>query len=377
MGSSERIFLSPPDVSDADRRALLAAFDSGWVAPAGPDIDAFEAELAAQCGRSHAVALSSGTAAIHLALLALGVGPGDEVIVPTLTFAATANPVAYVGARPVFVDVDPNDWTISLPRLEEALHARRAAGATVKAVLPVDLYGQCADYTEILRFGVEHDLVVFADAAESLGASRDGIRAGASGLAAALSFNGNKIITTSGGGALVTDDEAVAAHVKYLSTQARQPVAHYEHTDVGFNYRLSNLLAGLGRSQLLDLPRRIERRRAIRNRYEAALGDVEGLSLMPVPSSSSPNWWLTCVLLPRGCDPDLVRLTLEECNIETRRTWKPLHLQPVFAGFPRFLDGTSDAIWAHGLCLPSGSSLSNEQLDCVAEQLVGALQRVR
>ena len=375
MDRSERIYLSPPDVSDADRNALVAAFDSGWVAPAGPDIDRFEHELAVHCNRSHAVALSSGSAAIHLGLLVLGVGPEHEVIVPTLTFAATANPVAYLGARPVFVDVDPSDWTISLALLEAAVRGRRARGAMVKAVVPVDLYGQCARYPELLRFAAEHELAVFADAAESLGASRDGIRAGASGVAAALSFNGNKIITTSGGGALVTDDDAIASRVKYLSTQARQPVAHYEHTDVGYNYRLSNLLAALGRSQLSDLPRRIERRNQIGERYAERLRDVDGLTMMPVPSASSPNWWLTCVQLPAGCDPEAVRVALERDNIETRRMWKPLHLQPVFAEAVRFLDGTAEAIWDRGLCLPSGSAMTNDQVDFVAATLIGAMRR--
>lgn len=376
MATSDRIYLSPPDASGADREALLAAFDSGWIAPAGPEIDAFERDLAVATGRAHGVALSSGTAAIHLALLVLGIGEGDEVIVPTLTFAATANPVVYVGARPVFVDVDPSDWTMSLARLDEAVTTRRAAGARVRAILPVDLYGQCADYAEIGRIATEHDLIVLADAAESIGASRDGAHAGANGIAAALSFNGNKIITTSGGGALVTDDAELAARVKYLSTQARQPVAHYEHTDIGYNYRLSNLLAALGRSQLLDLPRRIARRNEIFNRYADALSEVAGLSMMPVPAGSSPNWWLSCVRLPNGCDPETVRIALEQSNIETRRIWKPLHLQPVFERAVSFLDGSAATIWDSGLCLPSGSSMSDDDLAVVIRELLTVVRRV-
>lgn len=371
-----RIWLSPPDVTPADRERLLAAFDSGWVAPAGPDLDAFEAEIAAACGRSFAVGLSSGTAALHLAMLELGVGPADEVMVSTLTFAASANAVAYVGATPVFIDAEKETWQVSPRLLEEELESRQRQGRRMPAAaVLVDLYGQCADYDQICGVLGSYGVPLVGDAAEALGATYRGRPAGSFGEAAVVSFNGNKIITTSGGGMLLTDSAQIAERARYLSTQARQPVPHYEHIDIGYNYRLSNLLAALGRSQLADLSRRVARRKEIRQRYEAALGTLPGVSFMPVADYGEPNYWLTCITLDPAIQPapEEVRLALERRDIETRPTWKPMHMQPVFDSAPARTDGTAEAIFRCGLCIPSGSGLTEEEQDRVIESLLEIL----
>jgi dTDP-4-amino-4,6-dideoxygalactose transaminase len=373
-----RILLSPPDVGQADRDALLRAFDSGWIAPVGPELDAFEQELAAVTQREHAVALASGTAALHLALLAAGVGPGDEVLVPTLTFAATANAVVYLGARPVFVDVEEASWTLDPTLVAELLHDRRGTGQRPPAALvPVDLYGQCADHTTLLPLAAEHGVPVVVDAAEALGASRDGRPAGAVGQTAILSFNGNKTITTSGGGALVTDDAAIAAHARKLATQAREPVLHYEHREVGFNYRLSNLLAALGRAQLAGLADKVARRREINTTYREALADLPGVHFMPAPAGSEPSWWLTCLTLDPAdaqVDRDGLIAVLAAAGIEARPVWKPMHLQPVFAGLPAVGGQVAQRLFDHGVCLPSGSSLTaDEQAEVI--EVVGSCLR--
>jgi pyridoxal phosphate-dependent aminotransferase EpsN len=370
-----RIHLSPPDVRPGDRDALLAAIDSGWVAPVGPDLDAFEAELAERAGTRHAVAVSSGTAAIHLALLLEGVGPGDDVLLPTLTFAGSAFPVTYVGARPCFLDSEPGTWNCSPDLLAEELAERRASGRLPAAVLLVDLYGQCADYDALLPLCAELDVPVIEDAAEALGASWGGAKAGSFGHHGVLSFNGNKLVTTSGGGALVTDDADAAARARYLATQARQPAVHYEHTDIGFNYRLSNLLAALGRSQLAALDDRIARRQAIRAAYEALVADIEGVAMAPVDPRGTTNAWLSCCTIDpaTGLTPEAVRLHLEGDDIESRPVWKPMHRQPVFAQAPARLDGTADRLFATGLCLPSGSGMTDADLDRVLTRLGQAL----
>jgi pyridoxal phosphate-dependent aminotransferase EpsN len=370
-----RIHLSPPEAGPAERARLLAALDSGWLAPAGPDLAAFEAEVAAVVERRHAVALTSGTAALHLLLLVHGVGPGDDVLVSDLTFAASVNPIRYVGARPVLIDSDPGTWNISPALVADELSARR--GRAPKAAILVDLYGQAADHHAIAPLLAEHGVLHLSDAAESLGATYDGRPAASYGVAAALSFNGNKIITTTGGGMVVTDDERVADRVRHLSTQAREPVPHYEHQDVGFNYRLSNLLAAFGRAQLADLDRRVERRRAVFARYEEALGSIEGIAFMPEASTGRSTRWLTCMTIDpvaTGCTPEQIRLHLEGLDIEARPTWKPMHLQPVFADCPARLDGTSARLFATGLCLPSGSSLTATEQDRVIEGIQAVLE---
>jgi dTDP-4-amino-4,6-dideoxygalactose transaminase len=356
-----RIYLSPPEVGAEDRRMLLDAFDSNWIAPVGPDIDAFERELAERVGAGHAVALSSGTAALHLALLLVGVGPGDDVLVPSFTFVATAAAVTYLGANPVLVDCSASNWTIDPDLVEAELAARARAGRLPSAVVTVDLYGQCADYDRLTALCDEYDLPLVADAAEALGATYRGRPAGSFGTAAVFSFNGNKIITTSGGGMLVADSAELVDRARFLATQARDPFPHYEHSVLGFNYRLSNLLAALGRAQLAGLDSRIDRRRVIDASYRSALGKVPGIAFMPVLPYGEPNWWLTCILVDPGrfgADREQIRLALESVDIESRPTWKPLHLQPVFEGAPTVGGAASAAIFERGLCLPTGSALS-------------------
>lgn len=350
-----RIYLSPPDVSGSDKEAVLRAFDSGWVAPLGPEVDAFERELADVTGRSHAIALSSGTAALHLALLLAGVGPGDRVLISTLTFAATANAAHYVGADPVFIDSDAATWNMDTGLLAEAL-----SDGPYAACIPVDIYGQCADYEGIAELCARAGVPIISDAAESLGASHRGRPAGSFGDMAALSFNGNKIITTSGGGALLTDDAEAAERARFLATQARDPAPHYQHTEIGFNYRLSNLLAALGRSQLADLERRIAVRRQHFESYRSELGSLPGVEFMPIPEWSEPNYWLTVMTVDpaaAGVGREEVRVHLEGLDIESRPLWKPMHMQPVFAGRRTYGGEVATALFDHGLCLPSGSSL--------------------
>jgi dTDP-4-amino-4,6-dideoxygalactose transaminase len=363
----QRIYLSPPDVGPRERELLLAAFDSGWIAPVGPDLDAFEADLAAVTGRTHAVALSSGTAALHLALTVLGVGSGDEILVPTLTFAATANAVTYAGATPVFLDVEAAGWTLDPDLVAEHLDTRRRDGRRPPAaIIPVDLYGQCADYDRLEAIAAEHGIPVVSDAAEALGAARSGRPAGAFGAMAACSFNGNKTITTSGGGALVTDDADVAAHVRKLSTQAREPVLHYEHREIGFNYRLSNLLAALGRGQLEGLAAKVARRREINATYRAAFEHLPGIGFPQAAPNSEPSWWLTCLTVDpqvTGTSRDELIALLADEDIEARPVWKPMHLQPVFADLPAVGGDVAAERFVDGICLPSGSSLTPADQD--------------
>ncbi len=365
-----RLYLSPPDVGPAEREALLAAFDGGWIAPVGPDIDAFEREVAAVAGVGHGAAVSSGTAALHLALLLSGVGPGDEVIVPTLTFVATANAVGYVGARPVFVDSDVETWQIDPHLVAETIDDRVRRGRRPAAVVTVDLYGQCADADPISEVCAAHDIAVIEDAAEALGATYRGRPAGSLAPIGVFSFNGNKVITTSGGGMLVSDDDAVVVRARHLATQAREPVVHYEHAEVGFNYRMSNLLAALGRAQLASLPRRIEQRHAIKRRYREGLGDLAGISFMPDASYGEPINWLTVALVDpaaAGRSREDLQLLLEEHDIEARPAWKPLHLQPLFRGYEVVGGATAERIFEQGLCLPSGSSMSDADQDRVID----------
>ena len=377
---TRRIYLSAPDVGEAEERRVLGALRSGWVAPIGPDVDGFEGDVARRVGVAHAVALSSGTAALHLALLSYGIGPGDVVVVPTLTFAATANAVVYTGARPYFVDCEPLTGNLDPDLLDEAVRRLRAAGHRVRAAVPVDLLGKCADYNAVGKAAEQHDLPILSDAAESFGASRDGRPAGSFGRAAALSFNGNKIMTTSGGGMLLTGDAALADRVRYLATQARRPVAHYEHADVGYNYRLSNLLAALGRAQLARLEEMMGRRRLLRELYRALFADVPGVRIFGGDDDATDNCWLTSILV----DPAVCRWTAGElatelaaANIETRPLWKPMHLQPVFAGADALITGAAQRLFETGLTLPSGSALTAADIDRVAGSIRAFLRRVR
>jgi dTDP-4-amino-4,6-dideoxygalactose transaminase len=367
-----RIYLSPPEVGDEERRMLLDAFDSNWIAPVGPDLDAFEQELATRVGVGHAVAMSSGTAALHLALLLEGVGPGDEVLVPSFTFVATAAAVAYLGAVPVFVDCSPTNWTLDPALVAEVLAGRARAGRLPAALVTVDLYGQCADYDALGELCESYGIPLVEDAAEALGASYRGRAAGSFGRSGVFSFNGNKIITTSGGGMLVSHSAEVVARARHLATQARDPFPHYEHSELGYNYRLSNLLAAIGRAQLRGLDDRIQRRKRIDARYRDALEGLPGVSFMPIAEYGEPNWWLTCIVVDPeqfGADREQIRLALESVDIESRPTWKPLHLQPVYEGALTVGGSVCAAVFQRGLCLPTGSALSPTDQERVIEAI--------
>lgn len=362
-----RILLSGPDVGDLEEEFLLRAFRSGWIAPVGPDLEAFETELAARVGVSYAVGLSSGTAALHLGLLGLGVRPGDLVVTSTMTFAATANAITYCGAEPVFVDCS-SDGNMDPAQLHRALKNSIRGRRKPAAIVPVDLLGRPADYDRILPIAAEFDVPVLVDAAESLGSRYGAATCGSFGDAAIVSFNGNKIMTTSGGGALLTDDSRLAEYARFLSTQAREPVAHYEHREIGFNYRLSNLLAALGRAQLTRLDAMVDRRREIRRRYSDTIAAVQGVSVFGNDNDHRDNAWLTAILVdePRtGFSAAELGAWLAEHDIETRPLWKPMHLQPVFAEAPMYGGEISERIFSTGLNLPSGSTMTDADIDHV------------
>jgi dTDP-4-amino-4,6-dideoxygalactose transaminase len=369
-----RIYLSPPDVGRAERELLLDAFDSGWIAPVGPHLDAFEHEFARALEMPHAVALSSGTAALHLALQALGVGRGDDVIAPTLTFAATANVICYQAARPVFLDVSRDTWTLDPDLLEEELRSRARSTHQVAAVIAVDLYGQCADYGRIEALCAHYGVPLVEDAAEGLGATYRTRQAGHFGDCAAFSFNGNKIITTGGGGMLVTTSRDMAHRVRHLATQARDAAPHYQHSSIGFNYRMSNLLAAVGRGQLAGLDHKVARRRAIRARYVEALANRPGISVLQDAPYGRSNAWLTCVTVDPsvfGATREDIRLHLASSHIESRPVWKPMHLQPVFRDCPVRGGGVAAELFHRGLCLPSGSGMSDEEQASVIATIEG------
>lgn len=364
--SGFRIYLSPPHTGALERDFVLRALDSGWVAPLGPEVDAFEAEAAARVQMPHGLALASGTAALHLALRVVGVEAGDAVLCSTFTFAATANAIRYCGGVPVFIDSDQHSWNMDPELLAEELERRAAAGALPRAVVCVDLYGQCADYAVIRPLCERYGVSLIEDAAEALGASLHGKPAGSFGDLAILSFNGNKILTTSGGGMLLGRRRDWVDRARYLATQAREPVAHYEHREVGYNYRLSNLLAAVGRAQLTRLEAFVERRRVIRSRYVEALSDLPGIGFMPELARARSTFWLTCLSVdPQrvALQPETLRLALQEQRIEARPVWKPMHLQPAFEGFGCVGGKVSEQLFQRGLCLPSGSSLSDAEQD--------------
>ncbi len=368
-----RIWLSPPHMGEDERRLLLDAFDSNWIAPLGPHVDAFEAEIAAVTARSHAAALSSGTAALHLAMRLLGVGPGDEVLVPTLTFSATVNPVIYEGATPVFIDSERRTWNMDPELLAEELAAAAARGKLPKAVVTVDLYGQCADYDAIVPLCERYGVPLVEDAAEALGSTWRGRPAGSFGALAALSFNGNKIITTSGGGMLLGDDGAQIVHARKMATQARDPAPWYQHSELGFNYRLSNLLAAVGRGQLRVLDERVAARRAHFEAYSEAFAGVSGLTPMPLDPRGESNCWLSCFVVDSealGCDREAIREHLAGLEIEARPVWKPMHLQPVFDGARCVGGAVAEDLFHRGLCLPSGSSLGAADRDRVIRAIL-------
>ncbi len=367
---AERIFLSPPHMGPRERRLLLEAFDSNWIAPLGPHVDKFEQEFAAKLGVEHAVALSSGTAALHLALLALGVGPGDRVLTSTLTFVASANAIRYAGAEPIFIDSEAESWNLDPGLLEAELKRLANIARLPKAVLVVDIFGQTANWTAIAAICQKYGVATIEDAAESLGAMHAGRPAGTWADIGCFSFNGNKIITTSGGGMLVTESAEIAARVRSLATQARRPALHYEHDEVGYNYRLSNLLAAVGRGQLVKLEHRVNRRRDNFEFYRDQFAGVDGIAFMPEPPASRSTRWLTCITLnPRqiAATPQQVCESLAKKNIEARPVWKPMHLQPIYCDYRVVGGGVSAKLFATGLCLPSGSNLLRVHLNRVVK----------
>lgn len=363
----EQILLSTPHMGSWEREYVEEAFRTNWIAPLGPNVDAFERELAAHVGVGHAAAVSSGTAAIHLALRILDVGPGDLVFCSSLTFAASVNPIIYQGAVPVFVDSEPESWNMSPVALEKAFAWCRRDGRLPKAVIVVNLYGQSADMDLLLDICNRYSVPLIEDAAESLGARYKEKASGTFGVMGIYSFNGNKIITTSGGGMLISENEDYIKQARFLATQARDPAPHYEHTQIGFNYRMSNILAGVGRGQLRVLDDRVKARRRIFERYRDGLGDVSSIKWMPEPEWSYSTHWLTVCLLEAGRASELIqRLTAE--RIEARPIWKPMHMQPVFSKFQSFDHGThsvSRSLFELGICLPSGSNMTDGQQEKV------------
>jgi dTDP-4-amino-4,6-dideoxygalactose transaminase len=368
----DRLYLSPPHLGRHELNYVHKAIEDNWVAPAGPNLSGFEADICQFTGARHCVALSSGTAAIHLGLILLGVGPGDEVLCPSFTFVATANPITYLGATPVFVDSEAATWNLCPDRLREAILDRLARGRKPKVLLLVHLYGMPARLPEILTLAAEFDIPILEDAAEALGSRFNQQPLGSFGKVGVFSFNGNKILTTSGGGALVTDDEALAQKVRFLATQAKDDAPYYQHSETGYNYRLSNILAGIGRGQMELLEERVKRRREIFAWYAEHLAGLPGLSLAPATelTGSRANRWLTTILLnpaETSCTPEILRQSLETHNIESRPLWKPLHLQPLFKDAPNYGGPVCADLFERGLCLPSGTAMTEADLGRVAE----------
>ena len=362
-----KIWLSSPHMGGTELNYIHEAFDTNWVAPLGPNVDNFEKDITAFLKEDvHAAALSAGTAGIHLALILAGVQPGDEVICQSMTFSASANPIAYLSAVPVFVDSETDTWNMSPQWLEAAIKDRIAKGKTLKAIIPVHLYGMPAQMQEIMAIAAQYNIPVIEDAAEALGSHIDGKMCGTYGAMSILSFNGNKIITTSGGGALVAHDAATVAKARFLATQARDAAPHYEHTHIGYNYRMSNICAGIGRGQMEVLANRIDQRRAVYQQYYNKLKGIKGITLLDEPAGYFSNRWLSTILVDPaetgGITRETLRFALDEENIESRPLWKPMHLQPVFKDSPFYGDGTSEKLFENGLCLPSGSNLTADDM---------------
>ncbi len=384
MTNNKRIYLSPPHMGGFELDFVHEAFDSNWIAPLGPNVDAFEKDAAAAAGRAGGAALSSGTAAVHLALKAVGVNHGDHVLCSSLTFSGSCNPIIYQGAIPVFIDSEPGTWNMSPDCLEEAITDLHKRGIRCKAAIVVDLYGQSADYERIIPILSREGIPLIEDAAEALGASYRGAPCGSFGVMGILSFNGNKIITTSGGGMLVADDADILRKARFLATQARDPAPHYEHSELGYNYRMSNVIAGIGRGQLKVLSTRIARKKAIFNYYRQAFADHPELELMPISPKGEPNYWLSVVTIRRGAafTPADIMAALDAENIESRPVWKPMHLQPVFSGrnpesvahgqtvqppYQACAYGgqIAEDLFRRGVCLPSGTAMSDDDLAMV------------
>ena len=387
---SNRIYLSPPHMGGDEQAFISEVFDTNWIAPLGPMVDGFEQDLATFTGVGHAAVLTSGTAAIHLSLILLGVQPGDYVICQSLTFSASANPIRYLGATPVFVDSEAETWNMCPEALEKAILAciegdgsnnnlqpQTAKPQLPKAIIPVHLYGMPAKMDQIMAIASKYNIPVIEDAAEALGSKINEKACGSFGHVGILSFNGNKIITTSGGGALLSNDEAFINKTRFLATQARDAAPHYQHSEIGYNYRMSNVLAGIGRGQMQVLDKRIAQRRANYDFYLDLLDGKPGIAFLPEPVGYFSNRWLTTILVdPKksgGITREHIRLGLEAENIESRPLWKPMHLQPVFAGCPYYGNGVAEKLFDQGLCLPSGSSLTPEDKERISSNLLSLL----
>lgn len=379
MHNRKKIYLSPPHMGGREKDFVNDAFSSNWIAPLGPNVIGFEDDIKEYCGVKHSAVLASGTAAIHLSLIILDVKPGDLVICQSLTFSATANPIAYLGATPVFIDSEKETWNMCPVQLELAIESCLKGEISgkqqkPKAIIPVHLYGMPAKMNEIMAIASKYEIPVIEDAAEALGSSINGKMCGSFGQMGILSFNGNKIITTSGGGALLSDDETFIQKAKFLATQARDAAPHYQHSHIGYNYRMSNILAGVGRGQMLVLEDRIAQRRENFNFYKQLLDNIEGVSFLTEPTGYLSNRWLTTILVDPdktgGITTEFIRIALEKDDIESRPLWKPMHLQPVFSGCPFFGDGISDELFENGLCLPSGTNLTSGDKDRIASALL-------
>ncbi|MDR1882737.1 MAG: aminotransferase class I/II-fold pyridoxal phosphate-dependent enzyme [Prevotella sp.] len=370
---NSRIHLSLAHMGGQEQKFIQEAFDTNWVVPMGPNVDAFERELAEfLSGDVYVAALSAGTAALHLALIITGVEAGDEVLCQSFTFSASANPIVYQGATPVFIDSEKDTWNMSPEHLERAIKDRLSKGKKPKAIIPVHLYGMPVKMDEIREISVKYGIPVVEDAAEALGSKYKNRHCGTFGEMAVLSFNGNKIITTSGGGALVSRNEEYTVKSRFLATQARDAAPHYQHTHIGYNYRMSNVVAGIGRGQMLVLPERIEQRRANNRFYREQLKEIDGISFQTEPSIDYfSNYWLTSILIDpektNGKTREDLYSALNGLNIESRPLWKPMHLQPVFKDHPFYGDGTSESLFKNGLCLPSGTGLTVNDLQRVAD----------
>lgn len=374
-----RIFLSYVDMGGTEKQWVDEAFRSEWIVPLGPNVDEFEHRLEKYLGAPYVVALSAGTAAIHLGLVAVGVETGDEVICQSFTFAASANPIIYQGAKPIFVDSEPDSWNMSPELLEEAIIDRkRQTGRYPKAIIPVHLYGMPAKMDEIMAIADKYGIAVVEDAAEALGSEYKGNKCGLFGRFGCLSFNGNKIITTSGGGALICHSEEEAVRVKFYATQAREPRPYYYHEVIGFNYRLSNVCAGIGCGQMDVLAEHVERRKANHKFYTEAFAGIEGLTVQQNPGEEfDSNFWLSTVLIDpsTGKDPETARQLMADALIETRRLWRPMHMQPVYKDAPYYGGDCCESLFDRGLCLPSGSNLSEDDLQCVADVLISYMKK--
>jgi dTDP-4-amino-4,6-dideoxygalactose transaminase len=367
---NSKIWLSSPHMGGNERQFVTEAFDTNWVAPLGPNVNGLEKDLSSYLlNNVHVAALSSGTAALHLALILTGIGAGDEVICQSMTFSASANPIRYLNAIPVFVDSETDTWNMDPNVLEDAIIKRKAKGKMPKAIIPVHLYGMPAKMNEIMVIAEKYEIPVIEDAAEALGSSINGKKCGTFGVMSILSFNGNKIITTSGGGALVSENEEFIKKATFLATQARDPAPHYQHSHIGYNYRMSNICAGIGRGQMEVLPERIMQRRANFSFYEKELKSFEGISFVNEPDGFYSNRWLTTILVDPdktgGITRENIRLALEKENIESRPLWKPMHLQPIFEGYPYYGNQVAENLFQNGLCLPSGSNLTEGELERV------------